>query len=131
MEITNRFALLGLLLVEEEPNDSSFADLTSTSKTQIINEEENKNNYWNVPDYISKPILHRSVHTSSIKKSVTTKTSESFGIGKNITEKNESKPSSMTQFQNQTVVCSYYPPQPYKIKQKQSSKQSFVKISFS
>ena len=61
MEISNRFDLLSSLVIDEEPIESSFINITISEKKQEINDEQPTKNFWEVPEYVEKRIPHSTV----------------------------------------------------------------------
>jgi hypothetical protein len=136
MEFNNRFALLASLPVDEEQIESSFIDINSPEQQQETNDEHPTRNYWEIPEYVEKPIPCSSPLITKVEtfKPVTKEKKSLHGkkikpiVNIPMYEGQQDKVEilSTVEVQNQPTTSSYYPPQPYKFKQIPSSEHSFI-----
>ncbi|CAF1068790.1 unnamed protein product [Rotaria sp. Silwood1] len=120
MAVKNRFETFTFLSTNEESVQSSFFDVTSSDHRSQINNKQQTKNYWDVPEYIEKPISCSSiVHIKQVEiPRIVEKTKSSVNVKNTKDDKEDEVKSSETiEVQNQPKTYSYYPPQPYKLKQ--------------
>ena len=92
----------------------------------------NKKNSGEIPEYVEKPIPCAPILTTKAETSLPVrkiKTSSSIKGAKSLADsticeeqQDEVNTSVPVKVQNQSITCSYYPPQPYKFNQKLLSK---------
>jgi len=121
----NRFDILTSVSVDEEPEKSAIAEVTSSKQKIIINDEQQTKNPWEIPDYVEKPITCSSVLTTEAKTTPPVRKIKKPFVDRTIREEQQEETPipSTVEVQNQsTTISSYYPPQPYKFKPSLSSK---------
>jgi hypothetical protein len=122
--VYNRFDILASVPVDEEPEESGIAEVTSSKQKIIINDEQQTKNPWEIPEYVEKPIPCSSVLTTEAKTTPPVRKIKKPFVDRTIREEQQEETPipSTVEVQNQsTSISSYYPPQPYKFKPSLSS----------
>lgn len=144
MAVYNRFDLLTSLSVDEEPSielSSTDIDTAQTQQSPQQNIEKLSKNFWEIPDYVEKPIpcllpitieQQISKPVNKVKKSSSHVKKEKVVID---SSKDEEQPEKIeilpiVEVKNPSTTSSYYPPQPYKFKQNKSGKFYSIVIQF-